>query len=100
MASGRIPSIDRIMTRRARGAGVAVAEGKGVSVGGRVAVTVAVRVGGCVAVAVAVGGARGLLGIWQASRSRIEKTDKTSLRTLFESIVIDSLVKVISADDQ
>jgi hypothetical protein len=100
MASGRMPSMDRIMTRRARGAGVGVAEGKGVSVGGWVAVTVAVRVGGCVAVAVAVGGTRGLLGTWQASRSRMETTDKTSLRTLFESIVMDSLLRVISVDDQ
>jgi hypothetical protein len=55
--------MDRITTRRARGAGVGVAGSVGVSVGGWVAVAVAVKVGGRVEVGVAVGGVKGLLGI-------------------------------------
>jgi hypothetical protein len=55
--------MDRMITRRARGVGVGVAEGRGVSLGGNVAVTVAVKVGGNVAVGVAVAGVNGLPGI-------------------------------------
>ena len=47
MASGRKPSMDRISTRRARGAGVGVKVGVEAAVAGGVAV--------CVAVGVAVG---------------------------------------------
>jgi len=52
MASGRKPSIDRMMTRFANGAGVGVTVGEGVSV--CVAVTVGVSVGEGVAVRVGV----------------------------------------------
>ena len=52
MASGRKPSMDRISTRRARGAGVGVRVCVGVVVnvgeGGAVAVEVGVAVAGCV----------------------------------------------------
>jgi hypothetical protein len=93
--------MDRITMRRARGVGVGVAEGVGVAVGGCVAVAVAVRVGGGVALGVAVADIKGLLGTWQASRIRMETTDKNNLRVLFESIVIDSLSGlVISAADR
>src|SRR5512138_1238069 len=93
MASGRMPSMERITTRRARASGVGVAEGVGVSVGGSVAVMVAVAVGGSVSVAVALGGATAIpgLGIWQASSSRMEKIEISSLRVLSDGIVIVSL---------
>lgn len=84
IASGRSPSMDRITTRRARNAGVGVAEGAGVSVGGGVtealgvsvggwiATAVSVNIGGCICVAV--GGVKGdpLFENWQASRIKIE----------------------------
>jgi len=82
IASGRRPSMDRITTRRARGAAVGATVGVDVSVAVCVAVTVAVNVGGSVAVSVAVGGVRGdpgRLGIWQANRRINEKKDRNSL---------------------
>ena len=45
MASGRKPSMERIRTRRAGGAGVGVKVGSGVRVGVEVRVGVGVRVG-------------------------------------------------------
>jgi|SRR5512144_2616190 hypothetical protein len=90
IASGRRPSMDRITTRRARGAGVGVADGVKVVVDGWGTVAVAVRVGGCVRVAVGVGGAPAS-GSWQASRIRIAKTDKANGWVRFKRIGMDSL---------
>lgn len=86
IASGRSPSIDRMMTRRVEGVkvsvgsaeGVGEAVGVGVIVGEAVAVKVedGVVVGTCVAVIVDVGTRNdrpGALGIWHASRRKNEK---------------------------
>lgn len=86
IASGRSPSIDMMMTRRAEGVkvSVGVAEGVGEAVGVAVIVgeAVAVKVGDgvavgiCVAVIVEVGTRKdrpGALGIWHASRRSNEK---------------------------
>jgi len=74
--------MDRITTRRARGAGVGATVGVDVSVAVCVAVTVAVNVGDSVAVSAAVGWLRGdlaRLGTWQANRRSNEKMDRNSL---------------------
>jgi hypothetical protein len=55
IASGRSPSIERMMTRRADGVKVGVKVGEGVSVGVVVRVGVCEAVGASVCVAVAVG---------------------------------------------
>ena len=70
--------MDRINTRRARGAGVGVIVGVDVSVGVALAVEVAVSVGGSVSVGGNVGSgvdvaSPGTFGNWQASRSSNEK---------------------------
>ena len=66
IASGRSPSIERIRTRRAKGAKVGVSVGEGVSLGiaVRVAVAVGLKVGVCVAVEVEVGKSKDILGVW------------------------------------
>src|SRR5512143_2048975 len=103
--SGRIPSMDRITTRRARATGVGVAEGvevaegagvlEGVcvSTGARLAMSVAIRTGCCVCVAggVALGDVSDTPpGSWQASRIRRVRREVRSLWFLLESMVIDS----------
>jgi hypothetical protein len=87
MASGRRPSMDRINTRRARGAGVAVMVGVRVSVGVAVTVSVAVALGVDVSAGDSEGSGvavvtPGSVGIWQASRLRSRKTYRKNERGL------------------
>jgi hypothetical protein len=82
--------MDRIKTRRARGAGVGVTVSVGVSVEVGVAVSVGVSVGVSEAVTVGVGPTNGNLppGTWQASRIRITKIDRKIPWGLFEDTLI------------
>ena len=81
--------METITTRRAGGANVVVTVGEsvlvGVAVGVAVCEAVAVNVGACVAVGGCEGVGRskdspGVLGIWQASRRRIENRSKVVRR--------------------
>ena len=70
--SGRRPSIDRISTRRAKGVGVGVMTGVGVSAGVDVAVIVGVNEGVSVDTGVGVANPE-MFGIWQAMMRRMER---------------------------
>jgi len=75
MASGRKPSMDRISTRRARGAGVGVIVSVGVNVSVGIGVSVAVADG------VEVDGCKPMpFGNWQAKSRRMIKLKRMVLR--------------------
>ena len=83
IASGRKPSMDRISTRRARGAGVGVMVSVGVNV--NVGVTVIVAVGDGVNVA----GCNFMpLGIWQAKSNKRTRINGMRLRLFIRLPVI------------
>ena len=103
MASGRRPSMDRIITRFARTAGVGVKVGSGVSVGGGVSVAVSVGVTLGVEVCVAVGALKAgtpMFENWHARSTNNERIEKNTLRVLIGIRFTGSLFKITLVDVQ